>query len=87
MTFNVDFQKILIDTPNISIEEQIDRYTRGFVPSIWRELCIKDYESLAGTMRDAKRVKSAHRDGENATDNGKKVSTRGCAFMHQGQVP
>ena len=28
-SFNEDFQKILLDIPNISIDEQLDRYLRG----------------------------------------------------------
>ena len=60
-TFNQDFLRIVLDIPNISIEEQIDRYTRGLKPYIWKELCTKDYEALNDAMRDAERVESAHR--------------------------
>lgn len=60
-TFNEDFLKIILDIPNINVEEQIDRYTRGLKPHIWRELCTKDYKVLADAMRDAERVESAHR--------------------------
>ena len=60
-TFNDDFQRIILDIPNISIEEQIDRYTRGLKPYIWRELCTREYTSLNTAMRDAERVESAHR--------------------------
>ena len=42
-SFNDDFQKIILDIPNISVEEQIDRYTRGLKPYIWKELCTKEY--------------------------------------------
>ena len=59
--FNDDFQRIILDIPNISIEEQIDRYTRGFRPYIWRELCTREYTSLNTTMHDAERVESANR--------------------------
>ena len=59
--FNEDFQKILLDIPNITIEEQIDRYARGLKNYIWRELCTKEYASLSELMKDAERVESAHR--------------------------
>lgn len=60
-TFNNDFQKILLDIPNISKEEQVDRYTRGLKGYIWKELCTKDYDELSEAMRDAERVEAAHR--------------------------
>ncbi len=60
-TFNDDFQKIILDIPNISIEEQIDRYTRGLKSYIWKELCANEYKKLADAMRDTERVESAHR--------------------------
>ncbi len=59
-TFNDDFQNIILDIPNISIEEQIDRYTRGLKHYIWKELCTNEYEKLADAMRDAERVEAAH---------------------------
>lgn len=63
LSFNEDFQKIILEIPGISAEEQIDRYTRGLKPYIWRELCTKDYKQLADAMRDAERIESAHRRG------------------------
>ena len=60
-TFNDDFQKIILDIPNISVEEQIDRYTRGLKPYIWKELCTREYHQLNDAMRDAERVESAHK--------------------------
>ena len=59
-TFNDDFQRIILDIPNISVEEQIDRYTRGLKSYIWKELCTRDYTKLADAMKDAERVESAH---------------------------
>ena len=41
-SFNEDFLRIVLDIPNISVEEQIDRYTRGLKPYIWKELCTKE---------------------------------------------
>ncbi len=60
-SFNDDFQRIILDIPNISVEEQIDRYTRGLKAYIWKELCTKEYSTLNDAMRDAERVESAHK--------------------------
>ena len=60
-SFNEDFLKIILDIPHISSEEQIDRYTRGLKPYIWKELCTRDYTELSEAMKDAERVESAHR--------------------------
>ena len=49
--------------PNISVEEQIDRYTRGLKPYIWRKQRTRVYNILNAAMRDAERVESAHRRG------------------------
>ena len=48
-------------SPNISLAEQIDRYTRGLKPYIWKEMCTQDYASLTEAMRDAERMEAAHR--------------------------
>lgn len=60
-TFNDDFQKIILDIPNISMEEQVDRYTRGLKPYIWKELCTNDYKDITEAMRNAERVEAAHK--------------------------
>ena len=60
-SFNEDFQKILLDIPSITIEEQIDRYARGLKPFIWSELCTREYSSLTDLMRDAEPVESTFR--------------------------
>ena len=36
--FNYHYQRIVLDIPNIRIDEQIDRYIRGLKPYMWREL-------------------------------------------------
>ena len=59
--YNEDFQKILLDIPNITMEEQLDRYARGLKSYIWKELCTKEYNSLGELMEDAERVEMAHR--------------------------
>ncbi len=40
-SFIDDFQKILIDIPTITVEEQLDRYARGLKTYIWKETCTK----------------------------------------------
>ena len=40
-SLNEDLQKILLDIPSITIEEQIDRYARCMKPFVWREMCTK----------------------------------------------
>ena len=59
--FNEDFQKIILDIPSISVDEQIDRYTRGLKNYIWKELCNNEYTCLADAMRDVERVESPRR--------------------------
>ena len=59
-TFNEDFLRIILDIPDISMSEQIDRYTRGLKTYIWREMCTKDYIDITQAMRDAERVEAAH---------------------------
>ena len=54
--FNEDFQKIILDVPNISMEEQVDRYTRGLKNYIWKDLCTNDYDDLTEVIRDDERV-------------------------------
>ncbi len=44
--FNDDFQCIILDIPNISVDEQIDRYTRGLKRYIWKELCTNEYTNV-----------------------------------------
>ena len=48
-SFNENFQKILLDIPNISIDEQLDRYLRGLKSYIYRDLCIREYTRLTKT--------------------------------------
>lgn len=60
-TFNDDFNKILLDIPDMGVKDQIDRYSRGLKPYIWKALCTKEYSKLSDVMRDAERVESAFR--------------------------
>ena len=65
-SFNEDFLRIILDIPDISTSEQIDRYTRGLKPYIWREMCTKDYNDLTHAMRDAERIEAACRRTKHA---------------------
>ena len=58
-TYNDDFLAIIIDIPNISMEEQIDKYERGLKAYIWKEICTREYSELAEIMKDAERVEAA----------------------------
>lgn len=87
-TFNDDFQKILLDIPNISNEEKIDRYTRGLKSYIWKELCTKEYTDLADAMRDAERVESAHkRVGSFRNGSSRSIPRQSPATTESGPVP
>ena len=60
-SFNEDFNKILLDIPDIGTKDQIDRYSRGLKPYIWKALCTKEYETLTDLMRDAERIEAAYK--------------------------
>lgn len=59
--YNEEFLRIVLDIPNISMEERIGRYTRGLKDFIWKEICTKEYESINDAMGEAERVESACR--------------------------
>ena len=59
--FNEDFQKILLDIPDISIDEQLDRYLRGLKSYIYRDVCTREYTRLDDVMRDAELIESVYR--------------------------
>ena len=81
LQFNHDFQRIVIDIPDISTSEQIDRYTRGLKPYIWKEMCTKDYENLTDAMRDAERIEAAHRRLKNI------APARKSPMINEGRAP
>lgn len=60
-TFNDDFNKIILDIPEIGVKDQIDRYSRGLKPYIWKALCTHEYENLTDLMRDAERIEAAYK--------------------------
>lgn len=59
--FNRDFLQILLDIPDISEAEKLDRYTRGLKSHLWEPLCTKTYETLEQCMTDALKVEAAKR--------------------------
>lgn len=60
-SFNEEFLRIILDIPNISEEEKIDRYTRALKPYVWKEMCTNEYAELSEAMADAERIEAAHR--------------------------
>ena len=70
-SFNDDFQRILLDIPNISVDEQLDRYLRGLKPYIYRDLCTNEYTRLSDAMKDAERIESAYKRTGNSTKAGR----------------
>ncbi len=57
--YNETFLKIIIDIPNISTDEVIDRYMRGLKAEISQELCTTTYDSLTTLMSHALSVEAA----------------------------
>lgn len=57
--YNETYLKIIIDIPNISADETIDRYMRGLKQHVSRELCTTNYTSLTTLMSHALRVESS----------------------------
>ena len=58
-TFNTDFLRIVLDIPDITEAEKMDRYVRGLKPYIWEVLCTKEYQTLENIMTDALKVEAA----------------------------
>ena len=89
-TFNDDFNRILLDIPDMGLKDQIDRYSRGLKPYIWKSLCTKEYAKLSDLMRDAERVESAFRrtgGSGPARGNGGKPSSGGIGTGNGGPEP
>lgn len=57
--YNESFLQIIINIPNISKDEVIDRYMRGLKPDISQELCTNEYCSITKAMSDALSVEAA----------------------------
>lgn len=58
-TFNRNFLSALLDIPDITEAEEIDRYSRGLKRDIWQALCLKTYTDLESLMTDVLRVEAA----------------------------
>ena len=52
--------RVLLDIPNISNEEKINRYTRALKPSVWKEMYTKDYGELSEDMTNAEQIRAVH---------------------------
>ena len=87
-TFNEDFNKILLDIPDIGMNDQIDRYSRGLKSYIWKALCTKEYTTLSDLMRDAERVESAYRGQSSGQTTRSSVGKSGSGNgRNEGPVP
>lgn len=58
-TFNRTFLSVVMDIPDITEAEKIDRYSRGLKRDIWQALCLKTYIDLESLMTDALRIEAA----------------------------
>eukprot|EP00170_Pyropia_yezoensis_P000123 contig_1036_g124 len=68
-TFNKTFLSVVVDIPDITEAEKIDRYTRGLKRDIWQALCLKNYTELEPLMTDALRVEAAKAGASRFTNN------------------
>lgn len=60
-SYKKSFQSIILDIPDITMTEQIDRYSRGLKGYIWETQSLKQYETLDAIMLDALKVEAAKR--------------------------
>ena len=67
-TFNKSFQTIVMDIPDMTTAEKIDRYSRGLKSYIWESLCTKTYDDLESLMLDALKVEAAKRGHQRITE-------------------
>jgi len=58
-SFNKTFLSIVMDIPDITESEKIDRYSHGLKRAIWEPLCIRTYDNLESLMTDALRIEAA----------------------------
>jgi len=58
-SFNKTFLSIVMDIPDITESEKIDRYSHGLKRAIWEPLCIRTYDNLKLLMTDALRIEAA----------------------------
>lgn len=86
-TYNRDFRQILLDIPDITETEKLDRYTRGLKQYIWEPLCINKYDTLEQCMTDALKVEAAKRGSKQrmSVQSGSKPMSYGSSTS--GPVP
>jgi len=56
---NKTFLSIVMDIPDITESEKLDRYNNGLKRAIWEPLCIRTYDNLESLMTDAHRIEAA----------------------------
>lgn len=56
---STDFLRIVLDIPEITEYEKMDRYSRGLKSHIWETLCTKEYNPLQAIMAGALKVEAA----------------------------
>lgn len=54
-------QSIILDIPDITMAELIDRFSRGLKSYIWNFLCLNNHDTLHIIMLDALKVEAAKR--------------------------
>lgn len=80
-SYNKSFQCIILDVPDITAAEQIDRYSRGLKAYIWEVLCLKHYDSLDSIMLDALKVEAAKRGARRIPPSDPAPAAHGSAPM------
>ena len=89
-TFNADFLGIVLDIPDITESEKMDRYSRGLKSYIWEVLCTKEYTSLEAIMTDALKVEAAKKGHRPSTKPSSSKPSNGATSSSQsssGPVP
>lgn len=80
-SYNKSFQAHTLKIPDITVAEQIDRYSGGIKSNIWEALCPQHYDTLDASMRDSLHVQVEKRGVHRVTD------TDGAAAATNGHVP
>eukprot|EP00170_Pyropia_yezoensis_P004230 contig_17377_g4241 len=80
-SYNESFQSIILDIPDMSMAEKIDRHVRGLKSYIWEALCLKHYDTLDDVMRDAVSMEAAKHGVCRV------LNTEGAAAAMNGPIP
>jgi len=83
-SFNKTFVSIVMDTPDITQLEKIDRYSHWLKRAIWEPLCIRTYDNLESLMTDALRIEAA-KAGTFRSSGGSAIHT--AALADSGVAP